>query len=334
MTKSITIRKLKQIDHLEFHVPPPGVHILSGTNGSGKSCLLTCLLRICRPNAFQSGFLTSKMSDSLDPFSNAEITYSINNTAVSYKYSGERWSPNPRSQSKLIESFGYSSVIHDAANAERIEPRPEDFKPKNVREAPKSLRDAAKRILSNEKSNDLKIVNGRIGVGVEAFLMLLGHTKPGKLGKPIYYSEQNFSLGEICILKLLRQLETCPHTSLVLIDELELALHPKAQVELLRYLEAIAVDETLTVIFTTHSANLIKSADRDRFYIVVKITAANLHGERIFPFELEKESTVVHTGELADLRSGKILKDHYTNQPITELIQAEKYGSLEYDESD
>ena len=112
MTKSITIKNLKQIDKLEFKIPPPGVHILSGTNGAGKSCLLTCLLRIGRPNAFQNAFLTSNMSDALDIFDNAEISYSVNGSTVSYKYSGERWSPSPKSQSKLLQSFGYPSVIY------------------------------------------------------------------------------------------------------------------------------------------------------------------------------------------------------------------------------
>jgi hypothetical protein len=73
------------------------------------------------------------------------------------------------------------------------------------------------------------------------------------------------------VLKLLRQLDTCPHHSLVLIDELELALHPRAQVGLLRYLEEIAKEKTLTVIFSTHSTNLIKSAKRENFFFIERV---------------------------------------------------------------
>lgn len=268
MAKSIVIKNIKQIDHLEFAIPSSGVHILSGSNGAGKSCLLTCLLRIGRPNAFQNAFLTSKMSDALDLFENAEITYSVNSNSVTYKYSGERWSPSPKSQSKLVQSFGYPSVIYAAANAERIEPRAEDFKPRNVRDASKTIRDAAKSILGDEKFEHLKVVNVRRGVGAEAYLMPVAGSKNKK---STYYSEKNFSLGEICVLKLLRQLETCPHQSLVLIDELELALHPKAQVGLLQYLEEITKEKNLTVIFSTHSANLIKTANRKNFYFIERI---------------------------------------------------------------
>lgn len=267
MTKTVVIKNLKQIKSLEFSLPGPGVHILAGTNGAGKSCLLTCLLRIGRPNAFQNSFLTSKISEKLDLFEHAEITYSINGSAVSYRYSGERWSPSPKSQSRLLKDFGYPFVIYAAANAERIEPRADDFKPNRVREAPPSIRKAAIKILGDEKFENLKVVNVRRGVGAEAFLMM---KTDGRLKKTTYYSEKNFSLGEICVLKLLRQLETCPEHSLVLIDELELALHPRAQTGLLEHLEHTSEAKNLTVIFSTHSANLIKNANRDHFYFLEK----------------------------------------------------------------
>lgn len=267
MTKQITIEGLKQIDKLVFDVPPPGVYILSGTNGAGKSCLLACLLRIGWSNAFQLSFRTSKISTALDVFSGSKITYEINNSKVEYTYSGERWIPKPKSQSKLLNSFGYGQVIYAAANSERIEPRAEDFKPQRVRDAPQSLKDAAVRILGDTKFQNLKVINVRRGVGSEAYLIPDSRATIASK-KNAYYSEKNFSLGEICVLKLLRQLENCPHGSLVLIDELELALHPKAQVKLFEYLQKISVDKQLTTIFSTHSVNLIKNTQRENFFFI------------------------------------------------------------------
>lgn len=266
MIKRITIENLKQIDKLVFDVPPIGVHILSGTNGAGKSCLLACLLRIGWPNAFQMSFRTSRVSKALDEFAGATVKYEINNGSVTYAYSGERWAPNPKSQSKLLSNFGYASVIYAAANSERIEPRAEDFKPQKVRDAARSLRDAAIDILGDDKFEHLKVINVRRGVGAEAYLIPdTARTTPKK---NFYYSEKNFSLGEICVLKLLRQLENCPHGSLVLIDELELALHPRAQVGLFKYLETISKEKQLTTIFSTHSVNLIKSINRENFFFI------------------------------------------------------------------
>jgi len=266
MTKSITIKNLKQINALTFEIPPTGVYILSGINGAGKSCLLTCLLRIGWPNAFQLSFKTSKISAQLDTFIGAEVTYQIDGEIVTYAYSGERWSPSPRKRSDLMKRFGYGVVIYAAANSERIEPRAEDFHPQRVRDAPDTLRSAAQKILGNDKFSHLKVINVKRGTGSEAFLLPIAQIT--HKSKKNYYSEKNFSLGELCVLKLLRQLETCPHGSLVLIDELELALHPRAQVGLFKHLQAISTEKQLTTIFSTHSSNLIKSIERSKLYFI------------------------------------------------------------------
>jgi energy-coupling factor transporter ATP-binding protein EcfA2 len=49
---------------------------------------------------------------------------------------------------------------------------------------------------------------------------------------------------------------------MIIIDELEMALHPRAQVKLLRYLQEQAAEKSLTVIFSTHSVTLLKTIDR------------------------------------------------------------------------
>ncbi|BBU61036.1 hypothetical protein MSC49_09710 [Methylosinus sp. C49] len=55
-----------------------------------------------------------------------------------------------------------------------------------------------------------------------------------------------------------------------IVDELEMALHPRAQVKLLRYLEDQAKAKSLTVIFSTHSVTLLKSIDRRRIIYLEK----------------------------------------------------------------
>ena len=45
MIKKITIDDIKNINHMEFCIPTPGLHIVTGKNGSGKTTLFTCLSR-------------------------------------------------------------------------------------------------------------------------------------------------------------------------------------------------------------------------------------------------------------------------------------------------
>ena len=59
-----------------------------------------------------------------------------------------------------------------------------------------------------------------------------------------------------------------PHNSLILIDEFDMALHPKAQAALLRYMDGVARDKHLTLIFSTHSSSVIKRAGRKRILLL------------------------------------------------------------------
>jgi ABC-type cobalamin/Fe3+-siderophores transport system ATPase subunit len=259
MRRTLTIKNLKSIRFLEFPIPGVGIHLLSGTNGSGKTTLLACLRRIGNPNAFPLHFKTSQMSDRLDRFTEAEIVYSIDEKSVTYAYAGERWVPTPRAESSLVRRFGFPQVVYAGATAQRITPRDEDFRPTRMNMAPVSIRDAANLIFETDRFSHLKTVNLTTGNRNQAFVL----APPPLAGeRQCYTSERNFSLGELCVLKLLRELSNSQMGSLVLIDELEIALHPRAQTGLFNYLEGIAQDKALTVIVATHSVTLLKRAPR------------------------------------------------------------------------
>ncbi|MDU0339085.1 AAA family ATPase [Bosea rubneri] len=252
----IRINDLRNIKKLHFVIPDRGVWLLTAGNGAGKTSLLACLRRIGHPNAFPVHFASSLRSSRLDNHSEGSVTYEINGAAVEYAYRGERWTPRPRSNANLFERFGYASVIYIGASAERITPRPEDFDTRHIRSASSVIIDAANDIFDTEKFSMLRTINLARGTGNEAFVLSLG-------GSPIaYHSEKHFSLGELCVLKLLRILSQVSNNSMIIVDELEMALHPRAQVKLLRYLEAQARLKSLTVIFSTHSVTLLKTINR------------------------------------------------------------------------
>ena len=267
MPKSIQIRNLKSIESLNFEIPGPGVHLLAGSNGAGKTTLLACLRRIGSPNAFKIHFLSSNKSNRLDTFSKSEVINSLDDQSVTYAYAGERWVPRPRRSSKLVEQFGYPYVWYAGATASRLTPRPEDYDLQRIKPAMQAIRDAANAIFNTDKFSELKTVNLTTGNKNQAFALEV--QREGRR-KPTYASERNISLGEICVLKLLRELTSCKNGSLVLIDELELALHPRAQIGLLKYLEQVAADKALTVIVSTHSVTLLKCCPRERIIFLEK----------------------------------------------------------------
>ncbi|MCB2062416.1 MAG: AAA family ATPase [Novosphingobium sp.] len=256
MAGTVEICNLRNIARLEFDIPGPGVWLLTAGNGAGKTSLLGCLWRIGYSNAFPVHFPSSLRSDRLDNHSNGTITYRIDGESVEYAYRGERWTPRPRSNSHLFARLGYPSVMYIGATADRITPRPEDFDTRNIRAASPIIVNAANQIFESDKFSNLRTINLTRGAGNDAFVLALGANPQA------YHSEKHFSLGELCVLKLLRLLKDVDHNSMIIVDELEMALHPRAQVNLLRYLEDQAEAKSLTVIFSTHSVTLLKAIDR------------------------------------------------------------------------
>lgn len=258
MPAIIEICNLRNIERLRFIIPDRGVSLLTAGNGAGKTSLLACLRRIGYPNAFPVHFPSSLKSARLDNHSNGTVTYHINGEEVEYAYRGARWTPRPRRNSSLFDKLGYSEVAYIGATADRITPRPEDFEPHLVRAAPKAIVDGANLIFDTSKFGMLRTINLARGVGNEAFVLAIA-------GTPLtYHSEQHFSLGELCVLKLLRLLKDVNNNSMIIIDELEMALHPRAQVKLLSYLEDQARLKHLTIIFSTHSVTLLKTIHRSQ----------------------------------------------------------------------
>ncbi|AMA09443.1 AAA family ATPase [Picosynechococcus sp. PCC 73109] len=255
----IKIENVKGIRSLDFEIPSGGVWILTGLNGTGKSTMLATLYRIRNSYAFQKFFRTSPLADRVDLYDDASINYEINGQSVTYRYGGQRWRASPRANSTILGNFPYSTVSYIEANSERIEPFADEIAPNRLRDASDDIKEFLVTVLADNKWNNLKFVNTRRGRGNEAFLIPY---RPGRGYAYKYYSEKSFSLGELCILRLAKRISEIQNDGLVLIDEIEMALHPQAQVRLLEKLRSVSHDKNTTVIFSTHSASIVKSAGR------------------------------------------------------------------------
>lgn len=257
--KKITITNIKHINNLEFTLPTEnGVYVLTGSNGSGKTTLMTCLLRIGWYRAFQDFFKTG--NDRVDKYSGT-IKYTVNQSSVTYRHAGMRWPPQPRTNSDLFSQFGYPEVRFLPATGNRLFIQEQNINPTDFRAVENSLKTDLNHILETSKFDNLRYVQTAStrgpGSGSQrwkrAFVIKKGNN---------YYSEKNFSLGEILVLNTLILIQDVADGSLLLIDELEMALHPRVQVRLLRYLSEKADEKNLTIILSTHSSSLIKSAKK------------------------------------------------------------------------
>ena len=263
---SIKLNNLKGIKELQFIVPEQNdVYLITGPNGCGKTSLLVALSRMRNPNAFAEGYRVT----GYDKYENSKITYDYNGTSISYTKSDQRWSVTPKKEAKNIQAaFPYNVVSFLTTNGKRLYETPEQLLKvrRTERAAEPTIISAMNKILDTTKFNDLKYVQvksmkGRqVNLHRENKLYILKNSRGDK------YSELSFSLGERLLLNALIFIESVTNNSLLLIDEIELALHPIAQVRFYQYLQEVVKSKKLTVIISTHSSSLVKAA-KPRFYL-------------------------------------------------------------------
>ncbi len=240
---------------IEFNFP---IVAIVGENGTGKSTILQCAAATYQPpdakeklnNWFASDFFPKTIwEDSM----RASIRYAVregtkpNNGSI--RKPGERWRGNPerpkravtyvdlRRLQPIVARTGYSKLAKDATeelSAERFDPKRLDrfsaIMGRKYQGARMALTDA-------DKNRDVPIF-----------------TDTAKKDD-CTYSGYHAGAGQMTIAEFLRL--DPPKNSILLIDEIETSLHPRAQRRLIRDLAEICRENDLQIIVTTHSPYIL-----------------------------------------------------------------------------
>ena len=253
---SITIKEIRGIRELNYPLlTEKGVYLLTGSNGSGKTSLLTALDRLGNPYAFQNGFKDVTGGE-------ASITFTIQGKNVVYKKRKKRWTPTPKSLSQLLHSYTYSKTYFLRATELRFYITQATGTRQNSQDVSQGIKDALNDIFGTQKFSNLKYCVVSSMRGRQSRLRRDNKLYVIEETSSTHYTEQSFSLGERMVLNALDFLETIEEGGMLLIDEVELALHPIAQVRFYKLLKSIANEKNLVVIISTHSSSLIKVADK------------------------------------------------------------------------
>ena len=218
-----------------------------GENGVGKSTLLQAAASVYRSTAKKSRFASDFFPDTAwDTIRDATIRYSVKegNAApvqASIRKPGERWRGNPDRRERPVEYIDLSRIQPVPARVGYSKLANPQFKEISSAPFDESRLSRFSQIMGRQYESARMSVtdaDGRRSVPV------LTHS-----GAP--YSGFHQGAGETTIAELLQA--DLPRYGLVLIDEIETSLHPRAQRRLIRDLAEKCRERELQVILTTHS---------------------------------------------------------------------------------
>ena len=263
----MSLKNIKSIDDFVFDIPMySGLYAITGENATGKSTLMMSMA---------TSFFNPLMYSHFGLPDNSEITFDYNDRKRSIRSKDNRW----------FDADGTLGIVGFYEGSLTFGNRFKDVDFSTLK------------TLSKVKKNELKIasefVKGNLGKILKDdelyYQDLLVLTEASRrmhdLLKPIYYyvvnekriNQLQMSTGENLLLSILHSLERRLNKEiygnepiLVLLDEVELALHSSALRRLVFLMEQLAEKHNLVVIFSTHSIEVIRSIRPSRIYFLEK----------------------------------------------------------------
>lgn len=265
----MTINKIKSIDNLTIELPvDKGLYAITGQNGAGKSTVSTCA---------SSVFFNMTMKDYFGKTErDAFISFEYDGNTKKYiKNSFGKWYSQKNGYISL-KGFYEGSLIFgnrfrntNYSNLRKLDRIDESY----MKPAPEFIRENLGLILHNNPNFYEKLF--RINPSQIRHI--------GKFYGDIFYyeikekkvSQFHMSTGENLLISILNSLNirNSDRTTLnvpcfLLLDEIELALHPSSLKRLVNFLKQISAEFNYAVYFSSHSLELISNVKPDNIFFL------------------------------------------------------------------
>ncbi len=275
---------MKTISYLKWDLQEEaGVYGIIGENGSGKSSLLISIAKLIEPNIFHHELTGSKY------YENTKIIYTINDnifTWIKNKSTNNNWRQSTNDKINMpnkLKGFFESSILtgtrFDKID-EYIKDKLEYIIEDNIDEASDFIKNSMNYILFGDKDSFYKFnnlykitaerrrkINNNLITKTYSYYAL-------NLKDDEYIKEHLFSTGEYFLLKLLKFIDNFKNNggsvipALIIIDEVELSLHPLAQTRLTKLLNEYAKKFNLIILFASHSLHILENIPaKNTFFI-------------------------------------------------------------------
>ena len=253
---------------------------IAGANGIGKTTILqliACLYHNRDNHHKPYRFSNSKKAKPYYTFSdffmhfkdeakseNAEIEYTFFQKGAGKKAKGKekrhtlkkvkKWNDYRLRPNRYTDFYGVSRVLP----ANEFTTLKNTFSSSSVSFAQTSLSSQSTEMIKSILNKPLESVDVNSSPKIQNF-----HLNSINLSSGLCYSNFNMGAGEEVIIAMISRITALPDYSMVLIEELELGLHPKAQKMLIAKLFEIVYAKKLQLIFTTHSPFLFDAMPKE-----------------------------------------------------------------------
>ncbi len=261
MKFGITLKNIQHVDYLNFDLDlTEGKLIcLSGKNSVGKTTLF---------RAVRNLYLNNTFIETAAPYifnSNSCVEYRIDKTNITFTYN-EKLSvidsrqniPDSIKELFLVElpiphgeRFNQFKKLADIDSTIRAKIAVGDY------QTPIELIEFLHNVYGEERFNNLKSIS--INNKLYYFILKDDHDR-------YYIREDYFSSGEYFLISLYRHINS--RKLIIFIDEIDISLDSRAQVNLLNMLRLHCKEKNINIIFTTHSLALMKTLNPDELYYI------------------------------------------------------------------
>ncbi len=273
----IEIENVKSIKNFTLEIPiEQGLHVIAGSNGIGKSSIMALLAVPFRPAVLWTIFNNSSAD------SRVSYTYEEKQDIWS-RDNGKWWREGGKWSQVKLDGFIEGSVIHGTRFTDKeVLELSEKVEDEHLVDADSFINDNFNYILHGKKYYPTikKIKNRRIAqeIGFDSVPYFMEY-------EDRLLSQFWLSSGENLLLSLLHFLNNkifqqkkkgSKYVSLILIDEVELALHPVAISRLITLLAKLSKEYNLSVYFSSHSTELLRAIEPKNIYYLQSLPNKNI----------------------------------------------------------
>jgi len=269
----VSINEVRGIKSLQIKLPlSKGLYAITGKNGSGKSTLMAAIANLYFRDVLNKFFYNSVKE-------NSYIRYQKDGSSIIWKYCNQKWSMELENGGFFINGFYEGSVIYGNRfrdtnysalyNATKV--KIEDLVP-----ADSFIKDNLSFILHGNKDQYHNLYRLERDEAYKKFKFR---------GSPYFIvttegqiiSQFSLSTGESLLVSILHslkykidQMTKKEGLYMIMLDEIELALHPSALVRLITTLQKFSSEYGIAIYFSTHSIELLRAIPPDNIFYLQK----------------------------------------------------------------